>query len=229
MTLILTIDTALETGRVCVCRDGLPLASRENTRQVDHASWVHSAIGEVTKEAGIALKDVSAVAVSAGPGSYTGLRVGMATAKGLCYALGIPMVPVSTLMLIASAAKPPADAAHRLPVKIVPMIDARRMEVFTAIFDSGLQEIAAPRALILDENSFKEELNNGILLFCGNGSPKWRSICIHPNAVFSTAEYDIASICHIASQLYVRKVFADLAYAEPFYLKNAYTGGSGSH
>ena len=143
MSFILNIDTAVEAASVCLADDGKPLAIRSNPQTKDSAAWLHNAIKDVLGEKNLGLSQVHAIAISEGPGSYTGLRVGMATAKGICYALNIPLITVNTLQMMAAAAQ--GGDANLL----CPMIDARRMEVFTAVFDQQLNEIQPSTNLIL--------------------------------------------------------------------------------
>ena len=148
MSLILNIDTALDTASVCLAKDGTSLQLITNDNQKDHATWLHTAINEILKKGGYSISQLEAVAVSIGPGSYTGLRVGLASAKGFCYALRIPLIAVSTLEMMAVSVKEEASGL------ICPLIDARRMEVFTAIYDKELGEKSSPQTMIIDENSF---------------------------------------------------------------------------
>lgn len=213
MAIILNIDTALETASVCLSRDGEVLEMLKNDRQKDHAAWLHGAVAQMMERQGLAMRDLSAVAVSIGPGSYTGLRVGLSTAKGFCYALKIPLIGVNTLEMIASAAA--GDAVDL----ICPMIDARRMEVFMAVYNRELEEIRKPAAVILHPQSFDDLLANHHLTFCGSGSNKLQAIFEHPKARFSAAVADASQLSVIASIHYQRGLFADLAYTEPLYLK----------
>jgi len=159
------------------------------------------------------IADLDAIAVTIGPGSYTGLRIGLSTAKGLCYALQKPLLTLSSLQLIASVA--PADAGEL----ICPMIDARRMEVYYALYDQTLNEINSPAALVLDENSFLSELNAKKIIFCGNANEKLKRICHHPHAVFCRHEASAKDMARLAFKKFVKKEFADLAYYEPLYVK----------
>ena len=226
MALILSIDTALEQASVCISENAQVLAVKKNDRQMDHAAWIQAAIREMMNEAGRLMADINAVAVTAGPGSYTGLRVGMATAKGICYALQVPLITESTLLLTAQRVKKEIalNSIYGFPVLICPMIDARRMEVFTCLYDLELNEKAVPQAVILDENSFAGELSQHIILFCGNGSKKWQNLCIHTNAVFVNVAQNIADLAEVAAKKYISGTFSDLAYTEPAYLKSFYTG-----
>jgi tRNA threonylcarbamoyladenosine biosynthesis protein TsaB len=228
MALILSIDTALEEASVCIAEDGHVLAVKKNSRQMDHAAWIQMAIREMLVETERKMSDLSAVAVAAGPGSYTGLRVGMATAKGICYAMNIPLITLSTLFLIAQRVKKelPVNSVYASPVLICPMIDARRMEVFTTIFDTTLNEVATSQAVVLNETSFANELQNNVMVFCGNGVKKWQNLCSHSNAVFVEIKQQVDDLADAALDKFVKNDFSELAYTEPAYLKNVYTGKS---
>ncbi len=223
---ILNIDTATEEAGVCLTQEGKVLAMRVNTEQKDHASWIHVAIQEVLRDTALHMRDISAVAVTAGPGSYTGLRVGMATAKGICYALRVPLITENTLKVMAFAAGEEFDKelTEKENVLFCPMIDARRMEVFAAMYDNELNEIMQPGAFVLDASSFKEALNKYTIIFFGSGSAKWKHLCTHPNACF--AETNFVNVSHLgkmATGLYLKRIFADVAYENPVYLKEFYS------
>lgn len=225
--IILNIDTATEQASVCIAKEGEPLITRTNTEQKDHAAWIQVAISELFKEAGLTMQHLQAVSVTEGPGSYTGLRVGMATAKGLCYALQIPLITVSTLKAMAYGAKMQflhLSNVNNEKVLLCPMIDARRMEVFTAVYEVTLHEVISPKALILDAFSYMETLNSERLLCFGNGAAKWKNISRYPNVLFIEEKIDIAKpLAKLASSLYLAGNFADLAYAEPVYIKEFYS------
>ncbi len=228
MALILSIDTALEEASVCISEDAQVLAFKKNDRQMDHAAWIQVAIRELFVETEREAGQLSAIAVAAGPGSYTGLRVGMATAKGMCYALGVPLITESTLLLIAQRVKKEIalKSVYALPVLICPMIDARRMEVFTTLYDLDLNEKMPPGAIVLDETSFSNDLKDHVIIFCGNGSKKWQHLCLEYNAEFADVALNVADLAESASKKFNNRAFSDLAYTEPAYLKNAYTGKS---
>jgi tRNA threonylcarbamoyladenosine biosynthesis protein TsaB len=171
------------------------------------------------KEAGYDLRDLDAIAVSNGPGSYTGLRVGLATAKGICFALHIPLIILNTLEVMTVAVLNSGLTDTPTNFLLCPLIDARRMEVFTALYDKNLNELLPQHAKIIDEKSFEKELAAGQVLFFGNGAEKCRSIITHPNAVFITAEHNAAAMIPLAEKKLQAKEFADPAYAEPFYIK----------
>jgi tRNA threonylcarbamoyladenosine biosynthesis protein TsaB len=219
MAVILNIDTALDTASVCLTRNGEQLGLLANERQKDHAAWLHTAVRDLLKAQSIDTAQLSAVAVSIGPGSYTGLRIGLSAAKGLCYALGIPLITVGTLEVIAAAAK--EDETDL----ICPLIDARRMEVFAAVYNKLLQEIVEPMSLILTKNSFSNLLLTNRILFCGNGRNKLQSVLCHENATYSDSKATAADLGHLANKYWEMKRFANLAYTEPLYVKEFYSPG----
>jgi len=216
VSLILNIDTAVQTASVCLAKNGVSRAVKVNASQKDHASWLQPAISELLNEQQFSLADIDAVAVSAGPGSYTGLRVGMATAKGLCYALSKPLLMVSTLQMMA------AGAITEGGELLCPMIDARRMEVFMAVYDQSLEELAPPQNCILSEEHFQNWLEQPIIFF-GNGSNKLRDILFHPNAIFKEIETTAEQMVVLSYQYFVQQAFANLAYSEPLYGKEFYS------
>src|SRR6188508_3675664 len=180
MALLLNIDTAVDIASICLAKDGQVLSIAKNVRedavgesQKDHASWLHIAIKEIFEKNDLELGAVDAIAVTGGPGSYTGLRIGMATAKGICYALNKPLISLNTLLVMANVAK--EEKADLL----CPMIDARRMEVFTALYTKELEIVKEPAAITLNENSFAEYLLNNSICFFGNGSNKFSAINKH--------------------------------------------------
>jgi tRNA threonylcarbamoyladenosine biosynthesis protein TsaB len=225
--MILSIDTATDKASVTIAENGAVIGTLTNDNQKDHAAWVQVAINDLLQQKGVSMQQLQAIAITAGPGSYTGLRVGMATAKGLCFALQIPLITINTLQVMAYAAidQPGSEVAHMTqPLCYCPMIDARRMEVFTAVYDDQLREIISPKAVILDELSFKEELNNQSLICFGNGSFKWKNVSRYPNVLFIDENIDIAKpLAKFAASLYLKQNFANLAYTEPVYLKEFYT------
>jgi tRNA threonylcarbamoyladenosine biosynthesis protein TsaB len=229
MALILNIDTATESASIALSEKDKVAAITKNKDIRDHASWIHNAIKGLLDKTGHSLSQLEAIAVTAGPGSYTGLRVGMATAKGLCYVLSIPLIVENTLKVMARAAIQNKSLAlaetgnGKLETLLIPMIDARRMEVFTAVYDSELAEVMAPKAMVLDTTSF-EEINNGGRLVCfGNGSQKFKTIAPQGRFDFEEIEVGAGALAHLAYQKFKDKEFADLAYTEPFYLKEFYT------
>jgi len=219
MTLILNIETAIDTASVCLADGDRVLSLMKNENKKDHAAWLHPAIENLMKKITYKLQDLAAIAVSIGPGSYTGLRIGLATAKGLCYALQKPLITVNTLQVMALAA---TEYATDL---ICPMIDARRMEVFTGLFNKSLETVIEPKALVIDEKSFTEQLVKHKILFFGNGSEKFKAVCSSRNAVFKSILFDAGNMVTISDKQFTAKKFADLAYAEPLYLKEFYSPG----
>jgi tRNA threonylcarbamoyladenosine biosynthesis protein TsaB len=213
MTLILNIDTAFETASVSLAENGKVLQFIINENEKDHASWLQPAIEKILQTNGKKIEQLSAVGVNNGPGSYTGLRVGLSSAKGLCYALQIPLITINSLKLLAHS------VINRENYLICPMIDARRMEVFTAIFDSNHSEIRKPEALVLHEHCFDEFLKDHKTLFFGSGEVKFQKICNHPNAIFKQFTLSPAILALLTHNSFVDNDFADLAYAEPFYVK----------
>lgn len=216
MSYLLNIDTATETAGVCLSKGNEILTVLTSTDQKNHASFIQPAIASVIKQTGIALSDLSAVAITGGPGSYTGLRVGMATAKGICYSLEKPLIVVNTLEVMAVAAIEKAGAEIQL---FCPLIDARRMEVFTAVYDRLLRERLALRAMLLEKESFTNFLETGIMLFSGSGMKKLSEISGHPNARFVDVQHHAGHLAQLAFKSFINGHFADLAYAEPLYLK----------
>lgn len=224
MALILNIDTAVDAASVCLAEDGKILSLEKNVRkdslgerQKDHATWLHLAIKEIFEKNNSQLKAADAIAVTGGPGSYTGLRIGMATAKGICYALSKPLITLNTLQVMANAVK--EEKADLL----CPMIDARRMEVFAAIYSKDLQIIKESAAIEITEKSFDEDLATSSICFFGNGSIKFQLIKQNKNAIFSSLISDASSMISLSEKKFIQKEFADLAYAEPLYLKEFHT------
>lgn len=219
MSLILNIDTASENAHVSIAKDGQVLQSLNSESQKEHASFLQTAIQQLVKITAIHLKEIDAVAVTAGPGSYTGLRVGFASAKGLCYALKKPFITIGTLEVLTLSALQLYPPEAKDNILFCPMIDARRMEVFTAIYQDDLTLHLQPCAMILDEFSFEKELLNSKILFFGSGSEKWNQVCNHPDAVFKCVSVLPESLSKSSNLLFSEKKFTDLAYSEPFYLK----------
>lgn len=222
MALILQIDTATEHASICLSKNGKALYQMESADQKNHGSFLQPAIQELMQKSQLSLSELDAVAVTEGPGSYTGLRVGLASAKGLCFALNKPLITINTLKLIAASIIH-ANLETENDYWYAPMIDARRMEVFTAIYDCQLNLIDAPNAKILDENAFLETLNVKPLIFSGSGAPKFKAICSNTNAHFSSLQHQASDMSALAYNDLSSKTFANLAYCEPFYLKSFYS------
>jgi len=225
MSVILNIDTAIDIAHVSIAKDGEIIASASNIEQKDHGGFLQPAIQTLLKNASINISEIDAVGISAGPGSYTGLRVGMASAKGLCYALNKPLIAIGTLEIMAFAAILETNIGlSNTPIRFCPMIDARRMEVFTALYDQNLQIEIAPCAIVLNEDSFANRLLKNRILFFGNGSTKWKGILRHDNAVFTEAFNNALAMSKLAHQKFELGDFANLAYFEPIYLKEFFQG-----
>lgn len=216
MSFILNIDTAQETAFVCISENGEPKFIAENHSQKDHASFLHPAIDELIKKAAIKIQDLDAIAVTKGPGSYTGLRVGMSAAKGLAYTMKKPLITISTLELMAHDILITTGDKESL---ICPMIDARRMEVFTALYNSTLKEIYSPSAMILDESSFADSLMTQFIYFTGSGSMKFQQICNHANAKFIVNNNLAVSMSKISQFNFENNLFNDIVILEPDYIK----------
>lgn len=223
MALLLNIDTSGEQAFVALSQHGAVLAQRKCTTQKEHGAFVQTAIAELVQETGTTLQQVDAVAVTIGPGSYTGLRVGLASAKGLCYALNKPLLTIGTLDVWALAGRNLLQQQQLQATHIIPLIDARRMEVFAAVFDAKGNELIPPHAQILDADSYAAHLAAGPVLFLGSGASKWQMLCQHPHAHFSTVPYQSVHVCILAEQQWLNQKFASLAYAVPLYVKAFYT------
>lgn len=215
MAWILNLETAGTNCSVSLFKGPELVALREdNSPGYSHAELLHLYIEEVVKEAGISLSDLQAIAVSMGPGSYTGLRIGVASAKGLCFALDIPLISIPTLESLAWQLSP-SDGV------IVPLMDARRMEVYTAVFDATHQQIEPTIAKVIDEGSFQELGQKGAVHFLGTGTTKCAAVMEHPNFVFYPGLFPSSrEMGKLAFDKYQRQAFEDLAYFEPYYLKD---------
>ncbi len=225
MALVLNIDTALETACVSISRNGQILEVAVNTRQRDHGAFLQPAIQQLAKKIGLPLSELDAIAVVAGPGSYTGLRVGMASAKGLCYSLDKPLILLNTLEVMVQEAISTFDfTGYAEPPLFCAMVDARRMEVFTAIYNSAGKEVLAPCALVIDKDSFAHELLNNKIVFFGNGAPKCVEVLLSPSAQWSFIYGNPLYNSELSFKKYLKKDFSSLAYAEPFYIKEFYIG-----
>ena len=211
MQRIILIETSTALCSAAIAEDGAITAYRESSASKAHASLTAVFIQEMLQERGITLADCDAVCVSMGPGSYTGLRVGVSTAKGLCFGAGKPLLAVGTLDTLVAQ----TSGEYRF---IIPMIDARRMEVYSAVFENGRQ-ITETAPAIIDENSFAEYLEQGPCLFIGDGAGKCADVIKHPNAHFCQCYPTASAMLKPALQAYKEKRFEDVAYFEPFYLK----------
>ncbi|HET9052882.1 MAG TPA: tRNA (adenosine(37)-N6)-threonylcarbamoyltransferase complex dimerization subunit type 1 TsaB [Cyclobacteriaceae bacterium] len=251
--MILNIDTATETASIALSDGTQVLELMTNEDQRDHAAWIHNAIRAATDKAGCSLSQLRAFAVTAGPGSYTGLRVGMATAKGICYAMNIPLITESTLKVMARAAvefleenmfmdpgmktqvkkdamesatgyQSQADKGETIDSELLcPMIDARRMEVFAAVYTKSLKEVKKPEPVILDGNSFGDLLATNRVIFFGTGSKKFRDLIGNNNASFRDIRHHAGHLAFLSNASFRAGKFNNAAYADPVYLKEFYT------
>lgn len=214
MALILNIDTSTSFASLALGKDGETIGVSSNADQKDHASWLHIAIRELLLDNNVPVNALDAIAVTGGPGSYTGLRVSMSTAKGISYAANIQLIIHNTLEVMTNSVL--QKFRHTL---FCPMLDARRMEVFTAVYDEQLNSQLKPTALILDNESYHDQLNNNRIVFFGSGAEKFSKICSHPNAVFAESNFSAEDMVYASELKYQQGKFADLAYSGPEYLK----------
>ena len=227
MALILSIETGTDICSVALANDGELMALRESDEGRDHAKKVALFVDELLRETGVQPSDLDAIAVGKGPGSYTGLRIGVSFAKGLCYALNIPLIAVGSLNALTEVAREDYDAGildieeeDWSKARLCPMVDARRMEVYAAVYNESLEAVMPVGAYIVDENTFSEILSQRKVIFCGNGAAKCREVINHPNAIFVDGVYPLATgMLALAERAFVRQQFSDVAYYEPFYLK----------
>ena len=219
--MILCLETATPSCSVALIHNGEVLACEEDPKGQNHSEKITLFIDSVMKKAGISYNDLDAVAVSMGPGSYTGLRIGVSTAKGLCYAVSKPLIAVSTLEAMAYGVEPHGRAALRIP-----MIDARRMEVYAAIFDENVNIIKDTEAVIIDENSFAELKKDHHLYLFGDGADKCAELFANDDNITVIKEFHCSAkhMNVIAQRKLDAKDFVDVAYFEPFYLKDFVPG-----
>lgn len=213
MARILLIDTSTAVLSVGLSVDGTVVEERICTEARQQASLTAPLVKEVLDAQGISVKDCDAVCVGSGPGSYTGLRVGVSTAKGLAFGAGKPLLAVGTLDILAAG----VEGEYKY---IVPMIDARRMEVYTAVYSPAGEKLTPIQALVVEEDSFAEQLEAGPILFVGDGALKCREVIRHPNARFQDAAPLVRYMAPLAEEAYAIGRFENLAYFEPFYLKD---------
>lgn len=213
--MILCIETATTNCSVALFKDDECIGLKENSSSgYSHNEQLHVFIQDVLKQANVQLDQLEAVAVSKGPGSYTGLRIGVSAAKGLCFSLSIPLIAINTLTVLAQSALGSANF-------IIPMIDARRMEVYSCIFDQKGNALSSAHAEILKESSYANYLVKGTVRFIGNGVEKWKKLCPNPNAAFSEGVLPSAkNMGSLAKTYLIQKEFVDVAYFEPYYLKD---------
>ena len=215
MALVLNIETATTNCSVSLSKDGETLILKEDKDSgYSHAEKLHVYINELFKEANINPKDIDAVAVSKGPGSYTGLRIGVSAAKGLCFALDKPLLAVSTLEILA----------HQVKISqgyIVPMLDARRLEVYAAVFDAKFEQYRCIKAEILSKETYSTLFKENKVYFIGSGVEKTKTLVTHSNAIFIEGQLPSANeMAQLSERKYKKSAIEDVAYFEPFYLKD---------
>ncbi len=229
MATILHIETATQLCSVALSKDGQVISFRESDEKNAHSRVLTTFIEELQAEAGIEIAAIDAVAVSMGPGSYTGLRIGVSTAKGLCYALGKPLISVSTLQAMAYGMRKtlkPGTGQKTEKIIFCPMIDARRMEVYTALYDFSLNMIGQINAMIIDENAFSDYFVNHHLVFAGDGSDKCADLFQDTKKATWLRGFNASStfMIEFAENKFLKKEFENVAYFEPFYLKDFIAG-----
>jgi tRNA threonylcarbamoyladenosine biosynthesis protein TsaB len=224
MALILNIDTSTEVCSVSLFDNGKLRAIKENTKGLNHSTLLTVYIEKVLISQKLSVGNLDAVAISGGPGSYTGLRIGTSVAKGICYAAKLPLIAISPLQSMAGFIAENL-AEHNLPdegqLLFCPMIDARRMEVYTAFYNRNNSLIRDVRADIIEDNSYTKYLEKGKVVFFGNGAEKCKDTLTHKNAIF--IDNIVTSSQHmgkLSEKAFIEKNFVDVAYYEPFYLKD---------
>jgi len=237
MARILLLETSTATLSAALSVDGKVVQDRVCTEPRQQASLAAPMVKEVLDAAGLRVADCDAVCVSKGPGSYTGLRVGVSTAKGLCFGAGIPLIAIGTLDILVAGSlgaqrhrgsgglapqsvEDKFDHGNDEPVFIVPMIDARRMEHYTAVFSPDGKQLTPVEARVIGPESFADELAEGPVLFVGDGALKCREVLSSPNAIFREAAPLARHMAPLAEAAFAQKKFEDVAYFEPFYLKD---------
>ena len=220
MSCILNIETSTETCSVAVAQDGGIIFEKINNEPNSHTKYLAKFVEEALSFAESHAIPLDAVAVSSGPGSYTGLRIGVSTAKGICYGKNVPIIAIPTLKLLC--VKPLlSDDIEDENALLCPMIDARRMEAYTAIYDRALREVREVKAEVIDANTYNEWLDKGLVYFFGNGAEKCKEIINHPNARFIDNVIPTAkSMLPLAELAIAKGQYEDVAYFEPFYLKD---------
>lgn len=218
MPTLLCIETATTNCSVAIALNGKILAVKEDyNNNYSHAEKLHLFIQDILEENNLQLSNLDAVAISKGPGSYTGLRIGVSAAKGLCFSLDIPLISVPTLTALARQVEQPGI--------VIPMLDARRMEVYVAAFNSKKEQILKTSAIILEPDSFQKYLKEDQVYFIGSGVEKFQKICSHPNANFIENKLPSSmEMVEIATNKYKISDFENVAYFEPFYLKDFIAG-----
>lgn len=216
--MILGIETGGDNCSVALSKGHEIIALKEN-KDKEHSKYLSVFIDAVIKDSGFSYGDIDAVATGMGPGSYTGLRIGVATAKGICYGTGKPLIAINSLLSLTSVCRNTFSSisSHHA---YCPLIDARRMEVYTALFDSSLRQLSGTEAMIISENSFADILSMQKVCFFGSGMKKCKETIISPNAIFVEIENSASGLVLPAIEAFNRRQFENTAYFEPFYLKN---------
>lgn len=219
MSCILTIESSTETCSVAVCQDGSVIFEKHNKEANSHTKYLATFVEEAISFADSHAIPLDAVAVSSGPGSYTGLRIGVSTAKGVCYGRNIPLIAIPTLKILCVGPLL-SDEIDDEDALLCPMIDARRMEAYTTIYNRALKEARKVQADIIDEHTYDEWLNKGDVYFFGNGAEKCKEVIKHQNARFIDNIHPSARMMLPLAELAIAKNdHVDVAYFEPFYLK----------
>ncbi|GGW29565.1 tRNA (adenosine(37)-N6)-threonylcarbamoyltransferase complex dimerization subunit type 1 TsaB [Arenibacter certesii] len=215
MAIILNLETATTNCSVSIAKNGkLILLKEDNSPNYSHSEKLHIFIQEALQEASLSFNDLSAIAVSKGPGSYTGLRIGVSAAKGLCFSLDIPLISIPTLESLAN------QAIQNTYKYVIPLLDARRMEVYSAVFNSKREQIRETKAEIVEEGHFKEYAEQGAVLLIGDGAEKCKDMLNHPNFTFRAALPTALEMGELSNKKFKVGDFEDVAYFEPYYLKD---------
>jgi tRNA threonylcarbamoyladenosine biosynthesis protein TsaB len=222
MNYILNIHTTSEKAIVNLCAQDSVLATLVNEHSKEHAAFLHTGIQQILQQTDISPSQLKGIGVTGGPGSYTGIRVGLATAKGLCFALKIPLMIFNTLELMAFSAIENTANKNGL---FCPLIDARRMEVFTAVYDAHLNEVIPPSAMILEENSFADLLQEKQIYFFGSGAFKFKDLVKNKTSQSSFSDQEVSSkaLAAFSWNKFQKNQFENLLTAEPIYIKEFYT------
>ena len=215
MAYILNLETSTKNCSVSIAKSGELIAIKEiATIGFSHAEKLHVFMEEVLAEVNLTFSDLSAIAVGKGPGSYTGLRIGVSAAKGICFALDIPLLSIETLKILAVS----TTISEGL---LVPMLDARRLEVYSAVYNSDYEQVRETEAQIIDETAFEKELNQGKVYFLGDGAEKCKELIKHENAIFIDGKFPSAKeMASLSFDKYKKNDIEDVAYFVPFYLKD---------
>ena len=212
--MILALETSTTNCSVALFKDGKCFSHIEENAGYSHAENLSLFVDELLKLNNISKNDLKAIAVNKGPGSYTGLRIGVSAAKGICFAIDKPLISIETLTSLSTAIT--VDNGF-----VVPMLDARRMEVYAAVFSAGNKAIREIKAEIIDEDSFSDYLVKGKVTFLGDGAQKCQSILTHKNAIFVADKFPSAKeMATLSFEKFQENQFEDVAYFEPFYLKD---------